>query len=703
LASELTWQQMKSPMSAAQSELDDFFAEMMVDLPLAQNKAAQTVTSAQPESSKSEMTSISAPPAPAVFPAPLAAGTPAPADVSLRPPPPSPLGASQPASHADSARSDETLPPTMSPSSTTPLSASEGPAGALATDVTTGASSQRFMLRLLGRDPQSAAAVVSLAGVCSEDELPEEEAARAKLQTALAEEELPDPSHCIGNDAAARVVAHFCRVCGSDRRTLRTVVDVLLLLQPPLEVADLWLCLAAVVRRFAPMALQPGVGCQLMELCRLFESLLLFHDPQLALLFKKANVGVETYSLPWFCTAHATDLAEASAVLRIWESWLDDGEPLDPIFLGLARLLVCRDDFVLCGAVPELAQFVHAALGARQHAQDHVIDAVLSRAAQLKAMTPLSFLKKMQHVLLRAKTLEPERTPQQRPRPSEQRASGSGWLPGLRKLASPPPKAPVDPISCMRVEAQDVMMLETVKNRYLRKGSEPHTVPGLTAEGDYALISDSDWLEARAVAPDVALQREVQTGSDDVCRLLPRLIDLRHPAEAKRFGVRGSFALDVSKVQCVEEFIDWTHRRSTELLRFGLRPMHVLMTSKGVLSTEQSKLLRMTIAHHVPGICILEGGYASLQPFIVDVETEGDEPLAKDLLQKGLVGLNALWEKAPIGREWRDRVSSHTSGRTNDMESVDSQEDVFLRAPLPSNVAAAANALPGDIRANVEK
>merc|ERR1719330_140814 len=71
-------------------------------------------------------------------------------------------------------------------------------------------------------------------------------------------------------------------------------------------------------------------------------------------------------------------------------------------------------------------------------------------------------------------------------------ARASSWLAGVRKaepdaktFAPPPRPKNGEPISCMRVEAQDVMMIETVKERHfdrLRNLVKKETQQPLSAE-----------------------------------------------------------------------------------------------------------------------------------------------------------------------------------------------------------------------------
>merc|ERR1712070_1193614 len=103
-------------------------------------------------------------------------------------------------------------------------------------------------------------------------------------------------------------------------------------------------------------------------------------------------------------------------------------------------------------------------------------------------------------------------------------------------------------------EPQDVMMLETVKERHLRKAPDADAEHGVT---------EASSAEA-APAPS--------EGGLDGCRLVPRLIDLRRASEARRDGVQGSIGVDVTRSACVAEFLDWAQKRSDQVSAYGLRP-----------------------------------------------------------------------------------------------------------------------------------
>lgn len=565
-------------------------------------------------------------------------------------------------------------------------------------------------------------AITALCGSCVSDDgnVPP----REYLSTQLATETAADPTLAIGTDEAARVVVHFCRHHGADTRTSRTMVDVLLLLQPPLASVDLWLCLAALVRRFAPVALLPGAGEALVGICRLFESLLLFHDPEIALLLKRAGVGAEMYCLPWFCTAHATGLADLLTVLHIWSAWITKGEPLDTVFLGLARLSLCRGELLLCGPVPELAQLLQASLGTQQYAREQMAAFAVRRTAELKAATPLSFLKRLQDGLLRPPPPKPPAAkPEAKPEaqsgaaepeaPEPQRAGGEGrsgssrggaagagrgaglaqkigagwgarapaWIGGHKaepKAFAPPPRQKVgEPISCMRVEAQDVMMIETLLERHfgkLRKKNQQ--AEGIESQAGGAAASDA--------LPG------------DVCRLLPRLIDTRPWMETNRYGIKGVKAVDVCRKTAVADFVAWSEQRAIDVMNFGLRPMHVILTTDGTMSPEQSAFLRGTVAQNVPGLCILAGGYSALEPFFLSqIESAGLKELpatlkavgqeSKEILQKGVTGLQHLWGKAPSRHALREKLTNlpAAKGNTERQPERRGEGETFERAPLP--------------------
>mmetsp|Transcript_38030 Transcript_38030/g.88933 ORF Transcript_38030/g.88933 Transcript_38030/m.88933 type:complete len:652 (-) Transcript_38030:27-1982(-) len=569
-----------------------------------------------------------------------------------------------------------------------------------------------FVQRLVGKD---LAAAASLLNKWPQSEEVAPDAVRAELAAAVEAEPQPDESLCLGSDRTAKVIAHFARHSGSDARTLRTLVDVLLLLDPAPDMPELWLCLESIIRRFAPVARLPESGNHLVDICQLFDSLILFHDPELAIVLKHARVGSETYCIPWLLTAHAVGLAEQHAALYIWDCWLEEGEPLDPIFLGLARLHMCREELLLCGPVPELAQLLQASLSAKQHASEAVLDAALEHAADFKANTPLSFLKRLQHALLRPKAAAQASEEEMVPTDSlTQQATSGTKSAGLGNFASragsflrrkvsgqfeqPVARQLTDPITCMRVEAQDVMMFETVRERHMERvlqmGQSQQGTPGTESTGVEALRS-----------------RSSSTGT---CRLVPRLIDLRPPLETARLGVKSCYCIDVARKKACADFAAWAEKRAADMQPYQLRPMHVLMTSSGNLSAEQHSFLQGVLKLNVKGMCVLIDGYNSLEPFFVDDGPAAPlvEEKAREMLHKGMAGVASWWSKRPGSSSLKEQVMDHALSRTSaagssapEVVEEEPQEDddagTFEReaAPPVSLEDGALSILQGDLAA----
>merc|ERR1719284_1971542 len=89
------------------------------------------------------------------------------------------------------------------------------------------------------------------------------------------------------------------------------------------------------------------------------------------------------------------------------------------------------------------------------------------------------------------------------------------------------------------------------------------------------------------------------------CRLFPKLVDLRPPAQAKSERVKGVLLVDVTMERSADLFLDWARRREKEVGSNGLRPAHVLMTGDGTFMAAQQRFLQAILERGVAGICIL--------------------------------------------------------------------------------------------------
>eukprot|EP00927_Polykrikos_kofoidii_P044547 TRINITY_DN38483_c0_g1_i1.p1 TRINITY_DN38483_c0_g1~~TRINITY_DN38483_c0_g1_i1.p1 ORF type:complete len:836 (-),score=113.25 TRINITY_DN38483_c0_g1_i1:75-2582(-) len=662
-----------------------------------------------------------------------------------------------------------------------------------------------------------------------------------------------DEDCCFGSDSAAYALRRFCQERGGDARMIRIFVDVLLNLEPVLEPPQLFGCLVAFVPRIAPVALMSTAGETLMNLCTLFQTLLLFHDPEVALLFGKARLGAELYCAPWFLTAHASGMADQRGVLQIWEAWIDAGDALDVVFFGLARILTCRNELLLCGPVAELAQVLHKVLASVQHSRPPLLGSIIARAANLRALTPLTFLRTLQHALLcptqvtvTTEASEKQATMQSAsskdpvnlaiaasdaqpiaepvafsdlatsvestmaatsPVPlseqplgeareptsvvassemaghasapasssssasaasqatSPQCVSGSStarisrkadeagfaaraaaWWSSSDKPTDAAKSACLDTasataatnasaqtananlptIKCMRVEAQDVMMAETIRERHLKKsptdgiaasgrGETRAKAHGLSASDNAAVDGVRSDSHGVAVTPSTTEDDgSVDVGSDANlrhkaalgCRLLPTIVDIRSSNQARR--VRDAICFDVLSSCSPKDFVVWANKREEETLPFDLRPLHVLMTANGTFGSAHQCFLRDVLERGVRSVCILSGGYEGLKPHFIGV-TGGDRMIAeraleaKQALQKGLGNLNALWKRgAPARQHLLERVSTKVvtgSGYVGGRGNGDTiKEGVFERTPLPSSLSSLAlqRPVPGD-------
>jgi len=137
------------------------------------------------------------------------------------------------------------------------------------------------------------------------------------------------------------------------------------------------------------------------------------------------------------------------------------------------------------------------------------------------------------------------------------------------------PKGP-PPLICMRVEPQDVMMMETVRDRHLKKASPSEA----TSSGNEEIVESSAGCGANAdtectdnlASKDMSSGQPAATQCTEGCRLLPKLVDVRPISEIRAHGVRGAIGVDVSLPHGTEDFVKWARNRENEVAPFGLQP-----------------------------------------------------------------------------------------------------------------------------------
>eukprot|EP00931_Biecheleriopsis_adriatica_P053626 TRINITY_DN31434_c0_g1_i2.p1 TRINITY_DN31434_c0_g1~~TRINITY_DN31434_c0_g1_i2.p1 ORF type:complete len:266 (-),score=51.45 TRINITY_DN31434_c0_g1_i2:69-866(-) len=206
--------------------------------------------------------------------------------------------------------------------------------------------------------------------------------------------------------------------------------------------------------------------------------------------------------------------------------------------------------------------------------------------------------------------------------------------------------------------------------------------------------------EAASIAPseiERTSRAEAEVPGAIGCRLLPKLIDLRSPAEVRSHAIKGAKCLNVAKAESAEEFTRWAAQRSEDAAAYGLKPMHVLLTSRGVMNQDQQKFVTAILTHGSCAVCILAGGYDSLRPFFLE-PMDCAEPVAlveraqdaKELLQKGIGNLRTLWQKTPSRQQVMQRLTAESmvagtkgsTDRTSHASAQAAEGATFQRAPL---------------------
>jgi len=120
---------------------------------------------------------------------------------------------------------------------------------------------------------------------------------------------------------------------------------------------------------------------------RLFDILLHYHDPQLAVHLSSSGITPELYAPAWFLTAFSRALS-IQQVLRLWDLLIAVDDPAFIFFVGLR--LICHNRTALLNAQPEL---IVEKISEIAFQSEDEIDAVVAEALVLYNSTPRSFCK----------------------------------------------------------------------------------------------------------------------------------------------------------------------------------------------------------------------------------------------------------------------------------------------------------------------
>lgn len=118
---------------------------------------------------------------------------------------------------------------------------------------------------------------------------------------------------------------------------------------------------------------------------RLFQLLLAYHDPQLAIHLLEQGFPPELYSPQWFLTLFARSLPIGD-VLRLWDLMIAWDDPAFTFFIGVCLLRRRRSPLLLASSdsIPEILRDLHL------H-DDREVDSVVSEAIVLYKCTPRCF------------------------------------------------------------------------------------------------------------------------------------------------------------------------------------------------------------------------------------------------------------------------------------------------------------------------
>mmetsp|Transcript_588 Transcript_588/g.343 ORF Transcript_588/g.343 Transcript_588/m.343 type:complete len:94 (+) Transcript_588:165-446(+) len=87
----------------------------------------------------------------------------------------------------------------------------------------------------------------------------------------------------------------------------------------------------------------------------LFQLILRYHDPELALCLEKGQVTPEMYAMSWLLTYFANKL-EMSLLIRLWEKVIEEDDQLMIFFLSVSLLTSNRQKLMECDSsnMPQL-------------------------------------------------------------------------------------------------------------------------------------------------------------------------------------------------------------------------------------------------------------------------------------------------------------------------------------------------------------
>lgn len=123
-------------------------------------------------------------------------------------------------------------------------------------------------------------------------------------------------------------------------------------------------CLSSLVQQFVPLWSTDRHGSDktlildcFHMLCRL---ILQYHDPFLSMHFDKHRVTPEVYVKPWINTLFTTQCTSIPIVTSLWDQLILEGDPILPLFFGIAMLIARRDSILKTTSETELLETLNS-------------------------------------------------------------------------------------------------------------------------------------------------------------------------------------------------------------------------------------------------------------------------------------------------------------------------------------------------------
>lgn len=149
-----------------------------------------------------------------------------------------------------------------------------------------------------------------------------------------------------------------------------------------------YLSFYAIINKFLPSIYDDDRFESLQVILRLFQKLLLYHDPVLCAFLDQHDLIPELYAIPWFITMFARNLP-LDLVFSLWDLYIINDDPFLHYWVALAILMHSKKDlmgnadlFTLPGKVGNMQSYLDSI---------ETVSNCVKKALELRSETPVSF------------------------------------------------------------------------------------------------------------------------------------------------------------------------------------------------------------------------------------------------------------------------------------------------------------------------